>query len=104
MVPLFHNRVRKVCVLVTTLILPALAHAQESSPTAAPQTQIDSLQTTVASLQSQVSSLQTTITTLQSEVTALARIDCSPVRPRAGSLCQRRSKRRNRSNRAKYRL
>ena len=71
MVPLFHNRVRKVCVLVTTLILPALAHAQESSPTAAPQTQIDSLQTTVASLQSQVSSLQTTITTLQSEVTAL---------------------------------
>jgi chaperonin cofactor prefoldin len=71
MVPLFHNRVRKVCVLVATLILPALAYAQESSATAAPQAQIDSLRTTVASLQSQVSSLQKTNTTLQSEVTAL---------------------------------
>jgi hypothetical protein len=72
MVPLFHNRVRKVCVLLaTTLILPGLAYTQESSPTVAPQTQIDSLQTTVALLQSQVSSLQRSNTTLQSEVTAL---------------------------------
>ena len=72
MVPLLHNRIPKVCVLVAgTLILPALACAQENSPIAAPQTQIDSLQTTVASLQNQVSSLQTSNTTLQSEVAAL---------------------------------
>ena len=79
MVPLLHNRIPKVCVLVAgTLILPALACAQENSPIAAPQTQIDSLQTTVASLQTtvaslqnQVSSLQTSNTTLQSEVAAL---------------------------------
>jgi len=48
MVALLHNRISKVCVLVAgTLILPALACAQENSPIAAPQTQIDSLQTTV---------------------------------------------------------
>ena len=72
MVPLLHNRIPKVCVLVAgTLILPALACAQENSPIAAPQTQIDSLQTTVASLQNQVSSLQTSNTALQGEVAAL---------------------------------
>jgi chromosome segregation ATPase len=168
MVPLLHNRIPKVCVLVAgTLILPALACAQENSPITAPQTQIDSLQTTVASLQNQVSSLQTSNTTLQSEVAALqheltaarsvlaqvsglqtsnttlqsevaalqheltaarsvlaqvsslqtsdttlqsggrrpaTRIDGSAVRPCVGSLCQHRSKPRNRSDRAKYRL
>ena len=71
-VPPFPNRIRKVCVLVAaTLIFPALAYAQENSPTEALQAQINSLQTTVTSLQNQVNSLQTTNTTLQSDVTAL---------------------------------
>ena len=71
-VPPFPNRIRKVCVLVAaTLIFPALAYAQENSPTEALQAQINSLQTTVTSLQNQVNSLQTTNTTLQNDVTAL---------------------------------
>jgi cell division protein FtsB len=72
MVPLLHSRIGKVCILVaTTLIIPALVYAQENTPIATPQSQIDSLQTTVASLQNQVSSLQKSYTTLQSEVSAL---------------------------------
>jgi hypothetical protein len=69
---LFHNRIRKVCALVAaTLILLPLGYAQENSPTATPETRINSLQTAVASLQNQVNSLQTSNTTLQREVTAL---------------------------------
>jgi hypothetical protein len=72
MLLLFHDRIRKVCVLVAaTLILSPLGYAQENSPTATPETQINSLQAAVASLQNQVNNLQTSNTTLQSEVTAL---------------------------------
>jgi FtsZ-binding cell division protein ZapB len=72
MVPLFQNRICKVCVLVAgTLIFPALAYAQENNPIAAPQTQIDSLQATVASLQKTIASLQTTVSSLQNQVSSL---------------------------------
>jgi polyhydroxyalkanoate synthesis regulator phasin len=74
----FHNRIRKVCALVgATLILPALAYAQGSSPIAKLQAEVTALQTTVTALQNQVNSdtsqitaLQTTDTTLQNRVNA----------------------------------
>jgi FtsZ-binding cell division protein ZapB len=69
----------KVFALVAaTLILPALAYAQDNSPLAKLQAQVTALQTQVntqqgqiTTLQSQVSSLQTSNTTLQSQVSSL---------------------------------
>jgi hypothetical protein len=61
----FHNRIRKLCALVTaTLILPALAYGQAGNPIAV-------LQAQVAALQKQVSAQQTQITTLQGQLNAV---------------------------------
>jgi hypothetical protein len=69
MTPPFHNRIRKVCALVAaTLILPALAYAQNNqgdNQPAALQAQITALKTTVTSLQNQVKTLQTQLATVQ---------------------------------------
>ena len=76
----FHNRIRKVCALVAaTLILPALAYAQGSSPLgssplAALQAQVTALQTTVTALQNQVNTLQTQIQTALALTSQLQKI------------------------------
>ena len=66
MTPPFHNRIRKVCALVAaTLILPALAYAQNNqgdNQPAALQAQITALKTTVTSLQNSVLSSVSTPT------------------------------------------
>jgi hypothetical protein len=58
--PLFHNRIRKVCTLVTaTLIIPALVHAQNSQG-----------DNQLAALKAQITALQKRVTALENQLTA----------------------------------